>query len=235
MSYQLVLCDDLYQEYHNFRNGISFDKAKIQKLLFLYKPPHLTNIGQLTRLNLVQHDASLSAQLISSGFNNQNLEALSKDTFYKIVLSSVDTNTYSGAFSLSSKLQNNYTFTYKIGEPRTEALEYIKILLSNSAALFIYDFYFADNWRSNINFFQTLMPHRAGINIFHNGHLDRIITPIKRIFNWNIQPDRTNSYYNNLHDRYLIIDNKIEIILTSGFSYLFDTDKEITVIVREKN
>lgn len=235
MSYQLVLCDDLYQEYHNFRNGISFDKAKIQKLLFLYKPPHLTNIGQLTRLNLVQHDASLSAQLISSGFNNQNLEALSKDTFYKIVLSSVNANNYPWTFALSSKLQNNYTFTYKIGEPRTEALEYIKILLSNSPAIFIYDFYFADNWSQNKSFFQNLMPHHAGIKIFHNGHLDRIIRQIKVIFNWNVQRDLTNVNYNNLHDRYLIIDNKIEIILTSGFSYLFNTDKEITVIVREKN
>ncbi len=28
--------------------------------------------------------------------------------------------------------------------------------------------------------------------------------------------------------------SKVEIILTSGFSYLFDTRKEITIIVREK-
>jgi len=36
-----------------------------------------------------------------------------------------------------------------------------------------------------------------------------------------------------LHDRYLIIDGKIEIILTSGIDYLFSDDKECTMIVRK--
>ena len=41
-----------------------------------------------------------------------------------------------------------------------------------------------------------------------------------------------NNNFLNLHDRYLIIDNKIEIILTSGFDYLFDNSKDFTYIVR---
>jgi hypothetical protein len=32
----------------------------------------------------------------------------------------------------------------------------------------------------------------------------------------------------------LLIDNQIEIILTSGFDYLFDENKEFTYIVRKK-
>ena len=34
------------------------------------------------------------------------------------------------------------------------------------------------------------------------------------------------------HDRYLIIDDKVEIILTSGFYYLNELNKEISYIVR---
>lgn len=41
--------------------------------------------------------------------------------------------------------------------------------------------------------------------------------------------------FTDSHDRYLIIDDKVEIILTSGFSYLKNETKEITYIVRVIN
>ncbi len=41
-------------------------------------------------------------------------------------------------------------------------------------------------------------------------------------------------YKDKLHDRYLIIDDKVEIILSSGFQYLFDDKKELTYIITEK-
>ena len=41
--------------------------------------------------------------------------------------------------------------------------------------------------------------------------------------------DRTLPEY---HDRYLVVDDKIEIILTSGFDYLIRNEKEFTYIVR---
>ena len=50
---------------------------------------------------------------------------------------------------------------------------------------------------------------------------------------WIIKEDKRNTY-KNYHDRYLLIDDKIEIILTSGFDYLFDENKEFTYIVRKK-
>ena len=34
------------------------------------------------------------------------------------------------------------------------------------------------------------------------------------------------------HDRYIVIDNKMEIILSSGFMYLELTGKELTYVVR---
>jgi hypothetical protein len=60
------------------------------------------------------------------------------------------------------------------------------------------------------------------------------ITLFKNICkDWIIKEDRRNTY-KNYHDRYLLIDNQIEIILTSGFDYLFDENKEFTYIVRKK-
>ena len=39
-------------------------------------------------------------------------------------------------------------------------------------------------------------------------------------------------YRQEYHDRYLVLDDKLEIILTSGFDYLVKTEKEFTYIVR---
>lgn len=49
---------------------------------------------------------------------------------------------------------------------------------------------------------------------------------------WSFSPDRIHQNFKNLHDRYLIIDNKIEIILTSGIDNLIDDSKDFTYIVR---
>jgi hypothetical protein len=58
------------------------------------------------------------------------------------------------------------------------------------------------------------------------------LSEIKQIYsNWNMPPNNNSK---DSHDRYLIIDNKIEIILSSGFSYLFATDKDLTLLIREK-
>lgn len=49
---------------------------------------------------------------------------------------------------------------------------------------------------------------------------------------WSFKVDNTHKNFTNLHDRYLIIDNKIEIILTSGIDNLIDDSKDFTYIVR---
>lgn len=54
-----------------------------------------------------------------------------------------------------------------------------------------------------------------------------------------LKADTTKTYsfspskYNDCHDRYLIIDGKTEIILSSGFDHLHNTTKEIAYIVRD--
>jgi hypothetical protein len=45
----------------------------------------------------------------------------------------------------------------------------------------------------------------------------------------------TRSCLNDSHDRYLIIDNKTEIILSSGFRNLFDIESDISCLIRKRN
>jgi hypothetical protein len=51
---------------------------------------------------------------------------------------------------------------------------------------------------------------------------------------WKISEDKVNTDFRDLHDMYLIIDNKIELILTSGFEYLFDNSKDLIYILKVK-
>lgn len=44
---------------------------------------------------------------------------------------------------------------------------------------------------------------------------------------------KINKNYNELHDRYIIVDKKIQIILTSGIDYLMDTSKDFTYIIQK--
>jgi hypothetical protein len=43
----------------------------------------------------------------------------------------------------------------------------------------------------------------------------------------------TNPRYRKAHDRYVMIDSKMEVVITSGIDYLFDTNKECTLLVRK--
>ncbi|EAI7213246.1 hypothetical protein CKW86_08890, partial [Campylobacter jejuni] len=42
-----------------------------------------------------------------------------------------------------------------------------------------------------------------------------------------------NEKYDYLHDRYIIVDKKIQIILTSGIDNLMNIKKDFTYIIRE--
>lgn len=51
---------------------------------------------------------------------------------------------------------------------------------------------------------------------------------------WKLPPHgKFKRQYRGMHDRYLVIDGEVEIILTSGIDYLFDDEKECTIIVRK--
>ncbi|EFL6826790.1 hypothetical protein HIY13_000819, partial [Campylobacter coli] len=63
-----------------------------------------------------------------------------------------------------------------------------------------------------------------------------LIDNLKEISNsWKIEEnkDHKNKTYIWLHDRYIIADNKIQIILTSGIDNLMKIEKDFTYIIRE--
>jgi len=232
MDYSLVLSDFLYREFHAFKHGRPHDAHMIEKLLHLYKPPLLTNVEQLLRIGI--KDTALMAGLASAGFVGQTLQALCDKTFYKLILNNnrpdypyVDIN--------GDSIRNNYTVTYKPGEKRTKIHSYLLALLATASWVMIHDPYCVDNWKTTKLFFQEFLP-RKPLSIHCTTKIPAPkIKEIKTICQqWKLpDQDKVKRQFRRLHDRYLVIDGKVEIILTSGIDYLFDDAKECTIIVRK--
>ncbi len=235
MDYSIVLSDELLKEFYNFKRNLAFNNNIIDRLLLYYKPPHITNFAQLKRVGI--EDRVLISQLINKGLNRQTLEELSDKTIFKVILDKKNSN-YPYVNIFQDEIENNYTATFKRNS-RDKAREHIKALLKNANSIFIYDKYLSSNdynWSNCKKFFVDLIPKKPLTIFYKKDHLKQtFISDIKKIYrNWKIKENK-GANYRDLHDRYLVIDNKMEIILTSGFNYLFDEDKDFTYLIRTLN
>jgi hypothetical protein len=236
MPYSVVLSDELLKEYYAFKNNESFDNLTIKSLLTRYKP-HLTNVKQLNEVGII--DSPLSQSLAQNGFTNQTLEELSELTKYKIILDKEKTN-YPYINIFKDEIENNYSATYYKDIPRDKAREHIKALVKNSNYIFIYDKYMTEptSWNHSKKLFTELLP-RKSLTIcypkeYREDHLTDKAKEIKNIYtHWKIIKDTSSKNHRDLHDRYIIIDKKLEIILTSGIDNLFDETSDFTYIVRD--
>lgn len=93
----------------------------------------------------------------------------------------------------------------------------------------MYDKYFNEKDDNADTLINLLPKHKLEIiyqlNTFSQEQKDKLQ---KACPTWTLRDEN----FQDCHDRYLIIDNKVEIILTSGIWYLNNLSKEITYIVR---
>lgn len=227
-KYSLVLSDSLQTEYYKFKNGKDYDPEIIKRLLHYYKAPILTNTSQLKRTNTEVEDRLLQ-NLRHAGYTTQTLEQLAAMTVYKIVLS-VDQDTYPFVNINADKIENNLSGCFFRNESRQKAIDHITALCSKAKEICIYDLYFCHAGISNCNTLAALLPKKKLSITYDPSHVSTadIQSMEKRCRDWSFQPKTLLSN----HDRYLIIDNEMEIILTSGFSYLNSKAKEFTYVIR---
>jgi len=231
MNFSIVMADDLLKEFYAFKSGEEHDTEIIEKLLNMYKPTYITTPEQLKRIGV--HNTDKHAGLAQSGLINQNLEELAQKTIYKIILSSKRSdypyvNIYNDSFS------NFYTIAYKKNEERTKLHYYLQSMFEDARQICIYDNYLSERWNTAKQIFD-LMP-QGKLNFFIYKIEQQHITDLKNICNdWKIKD--TNNFYSGCHDRYIRIEKNnffIEIIITSGIDYIFETQKEVTLIIRHK-
>ena len=238
-SYYCVLSDDLLETWLNFKNGTISDKNTLEKLLKYIKYPFLAHFDTNSLLQI--SELSLKQAILSTypSIRVTNLEELANHTLYKIILNN-ENQTNPPYFDINKNkfLENNYVILHKPNGNRQNTYDYLKLLLSEAKEIFIHDKYFSksQNLNNSMYFIRNCLPQHK-LNIFYTSSTfnQSIISRIKNFYSeWNIKLDRNNVSINNKsHDRYLRIDNKLEIILSSGFDGLFSNDNESALIIRE--
>jgi len=229
MEYTIVLSDELLKAYYDFKNSKQVDQNLITNL-FKYYSIHLTNTAQLNRIG-INVDDSFRKNLLRKGYTNQTLEELCEKTKYKLILNT-ERNDYPYININADKIERNFTATYNKNESREKTIKHIKALCRNANYIFIYDKHMNDKVIKKIS---NILPQKK-LNIIYKAKQlsqTQISSLKKECKDWKIQQDSQNTYH-DYHDRYLLIDNNIEIILTSGFDYLFDENKDFTYIVRTR-
>ncbi|MEA3285653.1 MAG: hypothetical protein U9Q00_11875 [Synergistota bacterium] len=178
-------------------------------------------------------DDPLSANLAANGFIAQSLEDLAIMTDYGMILSR-ENDTFPYVKTEGGVLDNNYVMTCRPGDSREKAHDHLRDLFSRASSLVVHDKYFFKFSDSTKNKFFDLFPEKK-LNVFFSGGTNatqKYISDLKREHNiWTIKKDN-RSTYPGYHDRYVLIDEKMEIVITSGIDYLFDDKKECILIFR---
>ncbi len=229
-GYSLVLSDELLKIYFEFKQGKAGKPRIIECLLNYYHSSHLTNVEQLKRIN---EGEDLLPQLAAQGFNAQTLEELVAQTKYKLILNTENSD-YPYVNIYKDKVEKNFSLTFRKGENRDKAIKLITALCVDAKCILIFDKYFCEQWNETQQLFKEVIPKKR-LTLLHDKHLTSKQSEIKGICkDWAIKLDRRNTF-TGFHDRYLLIDDKIEIMLSSGFDNLFSTDKDLTCLVRYVN
>lgn len=218
------LSDKLALEYLKFRNQCEFDLRCIEALLRYFKGEFIFTKEQL----------SYASKEIASFDMSRFLPLLDKIPKFRLILCD-DNDKFPNVNIFSDRIENNLSATFKKDDPRDKAIEHFKALFKDAKSIFIYDNYLYENHN-----LASLEKFIEECKIQCNIYLDRN-TYNKIKTNKNLSPkikkiaiDKAHNLNNkNTHDRYIMIDNNIEIILTSGIDYLFDTSKDFTYIIRE--
>lgn len=246
-QFSLVIGSDIGEELCNFRNNKSCNTRIVEKILHYYKHYPIFTVSELTREYYRDFPTILKSVLSNIttppiDIDNSSEKDIAKHTIYKVVLCNDENkkDIFPYIYIGGDKVENNFTATFLSGKSRQKAKEHLKALLENAKCIFVYDLYLFNNnvWKSFIDFAQQCFPNKQ-LNIFYPQSIvagQNIQSQCSQIVQnnsqWSFSPDRTHQNFTNLHDRYLIIDNKIEIILTSGIDNLIDDSKDFTYIVR---
>lgn len=236
MIFSLVVDDCVAQKILDFkmRKFASFDE--IQKILQYYKKNPLFSNTELLRsyygdnqLTWVLSQASLLYRDISS------IEELAMKTTYKIILTLDKKDGFPYVNVSQSRIENYFCSSFRKEESRDNAILHFKALLKNAKYIIFYDRFLKDAQEAFKGFAQKCFPQkRFNIHINNFDVCGNLCSEIKNICkDWSISSinQKYEEKYSRLHDRYIVIDNKLEIILTSGIEHLMRNDRDFTYIL----
>ncbi len=223
-KYFLVLDDNLIKLYHDFKRGVDLNTKELAGFLRYYRPMHKTNLSQLLRCNI--RDTALLSALAADVDKDKSLEDLCNLTIFKYILTTErKLQPYLNIFS--DYFTTEIVYSFNKGDERSPFLEHLKRLCQDAKYIFITDKYLNEGLaRKLIDY----LPENISIHLTYKSL--ELGSKLKKDFPKIGFKDNKHPTYAKLHDRYIRIENDIEIIITSGIDNLFDTTKDCTVIIR---
>lgn len=238
--FSLVVDDCIAKKMIEFRNGEFTYFNEIQKILQYYKRnPLFSNIKFLREYYGDNQMTWILSQADRMYENSPSIEELAKKTIYKIILTLDREDGFPYVNVNQSKIENRFCSSFEKEESRESAILHFKALLEKANYVIFYDPHLdKENVQEAFKTFaQRCFPQkRLNIHIDSFHGWQHFGSEIKNIYNqWSISLIRQpyKERYLDLHDRYIIIDGKIEVILTSGIEYLMDNNKDFTYIIND--
>ena len=225
-KYGMVLDHSLFVEYQLFIQGKNRRSPLLNKILSYYHNDFLSNVGQFDH-NKIEINRNYRAWMAKNGFTNQTLEELAKLTTYKIILTEDKTN-FPFVNIDEGKFCPALSNFYEGDAERDAAREYLKNLcMGAKRCILLYDRYI-----NGVEKLDELLDY-----ILPNSKI-KFISGINEADKTKLATTHDKLTFEGLgsvrqhHDRYLIIDDSIEVVLTSGFEYLKNKGKEISLVIR---
>lgn len=247
--YKVVLSDKLYSIYKRASLSVPLstkEKKAYEALIGNVELDILTNLAQLERCREThglpdEIYKDLHPALLNAGdLCHLPLEELSKRTLFKFIITQSSENVSPPYFNLKEHhVKRNYNISKLHGEDRSPLQRYLSTILQDAKKIFIHDKYFSKT-QDNKKLFDLLPDEH--INILYVENAERENGPFIEAgcsvnYKWTVTKcDTTQHEFNRFarsHDRYLIINDNVEITLTSGFSYIWNDEKEISCIIKE--
>lgn len=242
MGKKLVVLDNsLYKELHNFRNkGEAFNQNLISRIHRYAGDEILTNIKQIEDCDL-KINAEFKKQLLQKGNKSATLEELAKATVFKLILTEDESKTRFPYVNINDDLiQPVLGGFFKSRVSRDKGISHMKALCSKGREFIIYDSYLSIKGKEQAiaSILNEILPSGRKITIIYQAKAGNkeahFSEELKSAMNGNV--DKNYTFEDKLlpehHDRYIIIDGKLEIIITSGFDYLQNLSKEVSYILR---
>lgn len=238
-QYSFALEDDLLKEYLAYRHpdlfeGFITNKNDLERLLSFRVKPFIYTTKQL---KTVGYDPSgnLNKTLRAANLTTQPLVDLLKKTAYKGILSK-SKNDYPYINIHNSNIHPAIIGAFAPSEPRQVAIEHLKRLLENAQEIVVQDKYLLCG-RNSIDSLKAILPQKPGVKLVFPIKLEdaadytwqQAEADLKSFCSqWNII---RNNLSTNYHDRYLVIDRKVQVVLTSGLDYVKNIQKELTYVI----
>ena len=226
----LVLSDNLLKEWIKYKRGEDFSQNAINKILHYSGGNIQVNTSQYQRIG-IEISRELNQKLRSAGYTTQTLEDLAGKTVYRIILDSERTD-FPYVCIKDDNINPMLGGCFFRNCSREKALSHLRELCRNASEIILYDKYLGhtDNWRSNRDLILSLLPDKKLTIHYRRDHLsDDLVEELKTVrARWSFEAVELPTH----HDRYLIVDGDMEIILTSGFYHLRSTAKELTYMLR---